>query len=80
MIGEWWLLWMVFTFVLLVPSLVYGWWFQKWGPPLPSYIQRRRAAATSDPPRYDYLSWGWVGDFVWVVALIGLLWAGVVIW
>jgi hypothetical protein len=80
MIGEWWLLWMVITFALLVPSLVYGWGYRKWGPPYPRYIQRRRAAAMSGPAMSDYQSWGWVGDFVWIVTLIALFWAGAVIW
>lgn len=80
MIGEWWLLWMVLTFTLLVTSLVYGWWLQKWGPPYPSYIQKRRAAGTSNLPTFNALSWGWVGDFVWILVLFGLFWAGLRFW
>jgi hypothetical protein len=80
MIGEWWLLWMSVMFVLLVPSVIYGWGFRRWGPPLPRYFQRRRAADMSGPTGFDHRSWGWAGDFVWVVALIGVFWAGAVIW
>ena len=76
----WWLFWTVLMFIFLVPSVGYGWGYRGWGPPYPTYIQRRRglqaAAATSGPATFNHHSWGWRGDLVWVVLLIGLVWAG----
>jgi hypothetical protein len=37
------LLWIVGTFLFVVPTLGYGWGYRGWGPPYPRYIQRRRA-------------------------------------
>lgn len=79
-IGEWWLLWMVLMFGLLVPLLAYGWGYRNWGPPYPTYVQNRRAAAKSSRTTFDYRAWGWIGDFLWIVLLLGLFWAGVVVW
>ncbi len=42
-----WFLWMAFMFLFLVSPVGYGWSYRGWGPPLPSYIQRRRAARGS---------------------------------
>lgn len=77
MIGTWWLLWMVFMFVFLVPSLGYGWGYRRWGPPYPRYIQRRRsqrATFTSGSTMFNHQSWGLGGDLVWAVLLIGVFW------
>jgi hypothetical protein len=76
MLSSWWL-WMAFMFFLLVPPLGYGWGYRGWGPPYPRYIQRRRgqqAAATGGPANFNHHSWGWAGDFVWMVLFIGLFW------
>ena len=76
MLGTWWLLWMVFIFIFLVPPIGYGWGYRKWGPPYPRYIQRRRAlrAAAGGSTAFDHHAWGWGGDFVWTVLLIGVFW------
>ena len=73
-----WFLWMAFIFLFLVSPLSYGWGYRGWGPPYPRYIQRRRAlratySASSVASRHR--AWGWGGDFVWVVLLIGGGWA-----
>jgi len=75
---------MVVMFVLLVPPMGYGWGYRGWGPPYPSYVQRRRseqaglvgAAAGS----FDHYSWGWGGDAVWLVVLFGALWFTTALW
>ena len=65
-IGSWWWFWLAFIFLFVLPPVGYGWGYRGWGPPLPSFVQRRRGAD---------LSWGLGGDFVWVVALVGIAWA-----
>ena len=77
MIGSWWLFWVAFMFIFLLPPIGYGWGYRGWGPPYPSYIQRRRGQATlaERPASLKHQSWGWGGDFVWIVALIGIAWA-----
>jgi hypothetical protein len=78
LIGSWWLLWLVFMFVLFLTPIGYGWGYRGWGPPYPRYIQRRRAqnAATSGgPTTFNHHAWGWRGDVVWTLLLIGVLWA-----
>lgn len=74
MMGSWWLLWLVFIVLFLVPPLGYGWGYRRWGPPYPSYIQRRRAAAMSGSAKVNHQAWGFGGDFVWVVLIIGVFW------
>ena len=78
--GSWWILWLMFMFVFLVTPVGYGWAYRGWGPPYPRYVQRRRAAATAGPVLLDHQSWGWAGDFVWMVVLIGLFWVGAALW
>jgi len=91
MIGGWWLLCVAFMFLFLVPTISYGWGFRGWGPPYPSYIQRRRAllapallarttSDSSDSIVFDHRAWGWVGDLVWVVFIVGVLAATASIW
>jgi hypothetical protein len=80
MMSSWWFLWMIFMFVLLVPPLGYGWGYRGWGPPYPRYVQRRRgqqalSAGGGGPVAFNHHSWGWGGDFVWMVFFIGSLWA-----
>ncbi len=73
-----WLAWMTFMFLLLVLPLGYGWSYRGWGPPYPTYIQKRRAqraAAGAGPTDFNHHSWKWRGDFVWMVLLIGIFWA-----
>ena len=83
MLISWWWLWMVFMFIFLVPPVGYGWAFRGSGPPYPRYFQRRRAqraAAADGSVPFDHHSWGRGGDFVWVVLLIGTLWAATALW
>jgi hypothetical protein len=83
MIVSWWLMWMLFMFLFLVPPIGYGWGYRGWGPPYPRYIQRRRvlqASATEGSVTLGHQSWGWVGDFVWIVLFIAVFWACVAIW
>jgi hypothetical protein len=78
MMSAWWWMWMAFMFLLLVPQIGYGWGYRGWGPPYPRYVQRRRgerAAATGGSATFNHTSWGWRGDFVWGVLLVGLFWA-----
>jgi hypothetical protein len=82
MLGSWWLFWLFFMFLFLVPPVGYGWGYRGWGPPYPRFIQRRRArqAATKGIATHDHHAWGWGGDLVWMVLLIGMFWAGFGIW
>jgi hypothetical protein len=83
MMNVWWMWWMVVMFVLLVSPMGYGWGYRGWGPPYPSYIQRRRsqqAGATGRPVTFNHQSWGRGGDFVWVVFLIGVVWLATAFW
>jgi hypothetical protein len=78
MIASWLLLWMVFLFIFLLPPIGYGWGYRRWGPPYPRYIQRRRAqraAAVGGSASFDHYSWGWGGDFVWMMLSIWMIWA-----
>lgn len=80
--SSWWWLWMVFTLLFLVFPIGYGWGYRGWGPPYPRYIQRRRAqelSANGHSPPFVHQSWGWGGDFVWIVFLVGLVWAVVAV-
>lgn len=87
--SSWWLLWMVFIFVFLVSPVGYGWGYRSWGPPYPRYVQRRRALRSSTTgssptsggsPTFNHEAWGWRGDFVWMVILLGVVWAAWVLW
>lgn len=83
MLGSWWLLWLVVMFLFLVPPVGYGWGYRGWGPPYPRYWQRRRgqrAVATGETLDFDHHAWGWGGDFVWMMLLIGMFWACYGIW
>jgi hypothetical protein len=76
---SWWLVWMLFMVMFMVTPVGYGWGYRGWGPPYPSYFQRRRerrAAAAGTSSGFDHYAWGFVGDYVWLVLLIGTLWIG----
>jgi hypothetical protein len=66
-------------FLFLVPPMGYGWGYRGWGPPYPRYIQRRRAqqaeAANGPSASFNHHAWGWGGDFLWMILLIGAFWA-----
>lgn len=73
MMSSWWLVWMAFMFFFLLAPLGYGWGYRSWGPPYPSYIQRRRhAAARSGGSTFNHRSWGIGGDLIWVVLMIAV--------
>jgi hypothetical protein len=77
MIGYWWWFWLAFICLFLLPPLGYGWGYRGWGPPYPTAFRRRRQLQSPGKTRLDpnHVSWGRVGDFVWLVALIGTVWA-----
>jgi hypothetical protein len=77
MMSSWWVVWFAFMFLLLVPPVGYGWGYRRWGPPYPRYIQRRRAAASGAGTFPTHQGWGWGGDFVWIVLIIGTVWFAV---
>lgn len=73
-----WFVWLAFILVCLLWPVAYGWGYRGWGPPLPSYIQRRRAVKASFTDvamSARRQAWGIGGDFVWVVLLVGGCWA-----
>ena len=83
MMSSWCLVWMVFMFVLIAAPMGYGWGYRGWGPPYPTYIQRRReqqAAATRGSAGHNHRSWGWGGEFVWMALFIGMFWAISSVW
>jgi hypothetical protein len=83
MMSTWWLLWIVGMFLFVVPTLGYGWGYRGWGPPYPRYIQRRRAeqaALMNASGPFDHHAWGWGGDFVWTVFVVGVLVAIAAFW
>lgn len=80
MMGSWWWLWMVVVLFLLVPSLGYGWGYRRWGAPYPRYIQRRRALASGGSTTFNHQAWGFGGDFVWLVMIVGVFWVCAAFW
>ncbi len=83
MTNSWWIVWFVFMALFLVTPAGYGWGYRGWGPPYPRYIQRRRgerAVDTSGPATFNHRSWGWRGDLVWMVLLVGAFWAAMAFW
>jgi hypothetical protein len=75
MVISWWWLGIAFMFLFIVPPVGYGWGYRGWGPPYPRYIQRRRgqqAVAVGSPAAFNHHSWGWGGDFVWMMLLIAM--------
>ena len=81
MMSAWWWLWIAFMFVFLVPPIGYGWGYRGWGALYPQYIQRRRSeAALGGAVAFNHQAWGWGGDFVWMVLLLGMFWAFAGLW
>jgi hypothetical protein len=83
MIGTWWLLWMGFLLLILLPPVSYGWGYRGWGAPYPSFVQRRRgarAAAAGASSKFDHRSWGLRGDVMWFVLIVWLAWPIVGYW
>ena len=83
MLGTWWMLWMVFMLILWVVPMGYGWGYRGWGPPYPTYLQRRRSdalAARGMAGPYKHESWGWGGDFLWVMFFVAMIWVVSAMW
>jgi hypothetical protein len=82
MMNSWWWSWMVFMFFLPITPVGYGWGYRGWGPPYPSDVQRRRAlrAGSGGAAAFDHYSWGWGGDFVGLMLLIGVVWVCAAFW
>jgi hypothetical protein len=85
MIGSWWFLWAIFMCIFLVSPVGYGWAYRGWGPPYPRYLQRRRgaraeAAAAGGPATFNHHSWGWGGDFVWIMLMVAVFWGVSAFW
>jgi hypothetical protein len=63
--------------LMLVPPIGYGWGYRGWGPPYPSYFQRRRERGLLQAgvrPAISPRSWGFAGDAVWAVFGLSTLW------
>ncbi len=83
MISSWWWIWMMFMLFVIVSPVGYGWGYRGWGPPYPSYIQRRRheqATALGGSQEFNHRAWGWGGDFVWIALVIGVVWVLTSFW
>jgi hypothetical protein len=78
----WPVFWLFLLLLFLFVPLGYGMGLRRWGPPYPSSYQRRRDArlgpgaaadaAGADAPSKG--SWGWIGDLVWLAALLVVVW------
>jgi hypothetical protein len=73
--SAWWIIWLAFLLLMLMP-IGYGWRYRGWGPPYPSYIQRRRSqrAASYGSAGVNHAAWGWRGDLAWMFFLIAIFW------
>ena len=83
MLNLWFWLWIMFMFMFLLAPIGYGWGYRGWGPPYPSYVQRRRAllAAEADHSASSrHYAWGWRGDWVWMALMICGFWAVMGLW
>jgi hypothetical protein len=70
--------WVLLMFFCLAPPVAYCWRYRGWGPPYPRYIQRRRhsrAETVGGVLPFNHHAWGWGGDVVWVLVLLGAVWA-----
>ena len=80
--STWWILWFVLMLVLLMP-VGYGWGYRGWGPPVPTYVQRRRmqqAASSSGSTSFNHTAWGWRGDLAWVFFAVAMFWLFWLVW
>jgi hypothetical protein len=80
MVSTWMWLWFGFMFLFLLPPLGYGWGYRGWGPPIPSYVQRRRERAAAEGSSVNHRAWGWGGDFVWIALVVGVCWMATGMW
>ncbi len=80
---SWSWVWLTFMLVFLVAPMSYGWRYRGWGPPVPTYVQRERAAR-GDPFQgrlpHTHITWGYGGDLVWMFLVILLFWAVMAFW
>ena len=78
----WWI-WLAVMLLFFIAPMGYGWGYRGWGPPYPSYIQRRRyeqASAGGMATSRDHYAWGWGGDFIWMLFLIEMFWLITLFW
>ena len=57
--------------------------YRGWGPPYPSYFQRQRdlqASSAGASGAFNHYSWGWGGDFVWLILFVGIFWVATAMW
>ena len=82
MMSSWWWLWMLLMFFMVITPIGYGWGYRGWGPPYPSYVQRRRhlKGGGTGAGSFDYYSWGWGGDLMWLLFLVGIVWLPLAFW
>ena len=83
MMNSGWWVWMIVLLVLFASPIGYGWGYRGWGPPYPRYVQRRRSQRAADSggsPPFNHHAWGWGGDFVWLVIVIGVIWVFAAPW
>jgi hypothetical protein len=76
MSATWWVS-LVLIFVFVISPIGYGWGYRGWGPPYPRYVQHRRGqrAVAAGGTAARHLTWGWLGDFVWAVVILAMIWA-----
>ncbi len=80
--ATWWIIWLFGMSLLFLP-MGYGWGYRGWGPPYPSYLQRRReqqAVAAGRDPGFDHYAWGYGGDLVWLMLMVVVFWSLVGVW
>jgi hypothetical protein len=83
MLVTWWWIWLAVMLVFFITPMGYGWGYRGWGPPYPSYIQRRRherASAGGAVASRDHYAWGWGGDLLWMLFLIEMIWVITAFW
>ena len=76
LMGPWMWLWMACMLLFFITPVGYG-FYRGWGPPYPRYLQRRRAeraVAAGGAGTFNHVSWGFGGDLMWMVLLVGSLW------
>jgi len=82
MLFSWWFLWLIFMILCFASPVSYGWGYRGWGPPYPSYVQRRRMerAALANDSTFNHQAWGRSGDAVWLLFAVGMFWASTALW
>ncbi len=83
----WPVFWLFLLLLFLFVPLGYGMGVRRWGPPYPTYYQRRRdgrvgavapGSGASPAPAAEEgaskSSWGWIADLIWLAALLVVVW------